>query len=29
MRVNEFMKDLHVPCKVIDAAITERNEMRE
>ena len=27
--LNEFMKELHVPCKVIEAAITERNEMRD
>ena len=27
--LNEFMKDLQVPHKVIEAAITERNEMRE
>jgi UDPglucose 6-dehydrogenase len=27
--LNEFMKELQVPCKVIDAAITERNEMRD
>lgn len=27
--LNEFMKNLSVPCKVIEAAITERNEMRE
>ena len=27
--LNEFMKDLQVPCKVIEATITERNEMRD
>jgi len=27
--LNEFMKDLQVPCKVIEAAVSERNKMRD